>query len=447
MPFGLRNAPIHCQKAMEHILGQSLYTQCLAYIDDIVVFGANRDEFLKNLEDVLARIHAAGLKLNPSKTVIGATSIDYLGWRVDKDGKRISPDRLEAIHDLKEPTSLTDARALLGFANYFRALIERYVDMTEPITELTRAAEKFVWGDRQHDAFEQIKRELLLQRTLVHPCPDEHLHIFTDASDYGIGGVLMNAEFKPIAFFAKTLTPQQRRWSTIEKECYALYFGTTKFRRYLAGRDFTAHLDHRNLVYMDRSLNSKVIRWSLALSEYSFDIVHVPGSDNSVADTLSRLVHLDETSVEPSPPPEAHRESFQEAHGGDAGHLGRDATCKRIIAADKGWPGMRRDVTAWIRQCPVCQLTRLKLSPFPQATHPMTGSRPFEVVEADTIGPLSLPGQHRYAVVIIDTFTRLTQAYPHEEHGRCICTFGFIDMDETLWLPDMFDYRWWLTVP
>ncbi|KAG9390661.1 hypothetical protein J8273_8027 [Carpediemonas membranifera] len=384
MPFGMKNAPIQCQRALEAVLSDSLYTQALAYVDDVIIYGKDRNTFLKNLRDVLHKLHAAGLRLNAAKTVLGVEEIDYLGWRLNARGRRIAPDRLQAIRDIKPPTNLTEARSVLGLANYFRPIIERYADITEPITVLTRAtAGPFAWGSSQQRALEAVKTELLTERVLRHPQPDETLHLYTDASDVAVGGMLANEEGHPIAFFSHTLNPTQRRWSTTEQECYGLYFGMTKMKRYLAGRHFVTHTDHRNLLFAHKSTNAKVIRWRLAMNEFDFDLVHIPGQENTVADTLSRLVHVSTAEASLN-----KRETFKAHHGGSAGHLGVRATCRRIANAGQSWPGLHKDVQQWVSECPVCQLTRLNVQPVGQHPHALAGAYPFQVVQMDHIGPL-----------------------------------------------------------
>ncbi len=412
MPFGLRNAPLHCQRAIESVLGSALYTKALAYIDDVIIFGRSKKEFLVNLEDVLQRLNKFGLRLNAGKSTLAATEVDYLGWRVTGAGRRISPDRLEAIHSLKRPSNISEARSLLGFANYFRALISKYADITEPITALTRVTEVFKWGDEQENAFQEIKKQLLSNTLLHHPRPGSKLHFHSDASDIGVGGMLSDENGRPLVYFSAVLNSTQRRWSTIEKECYALYFGITKCRRYLSGRHFVAHTDHRNLVFIDRSQNQKVVRWRLALNEYDFQLRHVAGSENIIADTFSRLLTSSEVGDQEASRPKKHRQSFEEHHNSHVGHMGSQATLTRLQQAGQSWKGMEKDIIRWISACPVCQLTRRTSKPVQHQLHNTSGAFPFQMIQADAIGPLPTSDEGlKHAIVVVDTFSKLTQAY------------------------------------
>ncbi|GKT29972.1 Retrovirus-related Pol polyprotein from transposon, partial [Aduncisulcus paluster] len=94
MPFGLVNAPSHFQFVMNRVLQGLIVPVCLVYIDDVLIFGKSKDEFTINLELVLNRIKAYGLKLNPKKCLIGFQSLEFLGFVISKFGKEISPSRI-----------------------------------------------------------------------------------------------------------------------------------------------------------------------------------------------------------------------------------------------------------------------------------------------------------------------------------------------------------------
>ena len=118
------------------------------------------------------------------------------------------------------------------------------------------------------------------------------IHLYTDASDYGVGGVLFQKvgdKMKPISFVGRSLTFSQLNWSTIQKEAYAIFLCCTKLDPLLRDRKVTIHTDHKNLTYMKSSPNSMVGRWSMALQELDYTIAYVRGSENTVADAMSRL--------------------------------------------------------------------------------------------------------------------------------------------------------------
>ena len=115
------------------------------------------------------------------------------------------------------------------------------------------------------------------------------IFLHTDASDYGIGAYLFqlkNGIEYPIAFISKALKKEQLRWSTPEKEAYAIYYAFVKLEYLIRDVHFTLRTDHKNLTYINLENTGKVKRWKLAIQEYDFDIEHIPGHLNVVADAF-----------------------------------------------------------------------------------------------------------------------------------------------------------------
>ena len=96
---------------------------------------------------------------------------------------------------------------------------------------------------------------------------------------------------KPIMFASQKLTSTQPKWSTIEREAYAVNWALGKFEIWIYGTPITHHTDHNHLKYLTEGVprSPRLQRWALALSRYQISIVHRPGSANTVADALSRI--------------------------------------------------------------------------------------------------------------------------------------------------------------
>ena len=121
-------------------------------------------------------------------------------------------------------------------------------------------------------------------------------YVQTDASEVGAGGVLLQMfnEVKcPIAFFSKKFSPEQLNYSVTEKECLAIIWSIQKFEIYLYGIQFVLETDHQALTFIDhiKTKNSRVMRWALFLQNYKFQVLAIKGSDNVIADYLSRSAH------------------------------------------------------------------------------------------------------------------------------------------------------------
>lgn len=114
-----------------------------------------------------------------------------------------------------------------------------------------------------------------------------------DASDTSIGYVLgqLNEENKEyvVAYGGKSLSQDQRKFTTTEKECLAVISGIEAYRPYLVHNKFTVVTDHKALVWLQTAKHTgRLERWALKLQEYCFEMVHRPGKSNCVADSLSR---------------------------------------------------------------------------------------------------------------------------------------------------------------
>jgi hypothetical protein len=156
------------------------------------------------------------------------------------------------------------------------------------------------WTEEATTAFEQIKREIEKNQMLFFPQEQGTIHVYTDASDYGIGGYVTqriphagDTEYV-IGYMSKALSETERRWNTIEKECYAILRTFQKFEYLLRDTQFHLYTDHRNLLFLKTPPSPKVLRWKMSIQEYNFFIHHIEGKDNVVADAFSRLVVLNE---------------------------------------------------------------------------------------------------------------------------------------------------------
>ena len=116
--------------------------------------------------------------------------------------------------------------------------------------------------------------------------------LHTDASDYGVGGYFfqtVDGIDQPVAFVSKSLNKSQLRWSVIQIEAYGIFYSCMYLQSLLRDRLLTIRTDHRNLSFITEASNPMIVRWYMALSEFSFTLEFIPGVDNDIADSLSRL--------------------------------------------------------------------------------------------------------------------------------------------------------------
>ncbi|KAK7888647.1 hypothetical protein WMY93_024207 [Mugilogobius chulae] len=255
LPFGLHGAPATFQRLMDQVLRDSS-DFAAAYLDDIVIYSSSWKEHMDHLRTVLNHLQAAGLTVNPAKCVFGASQTEYLGHviGVENCGRRAS--------------LLTD---LTG----------------------SRSPNQIPWNEESLAAFHDVRQALSKNPVLYSPHFDEQFIVQTDASERGLGAVLLQGpvhDRHPVAYISRKLFPREVKYSTVEKEALAIKWALDSFRYYLLGREFTLETDHKALQWLERmkDSNGRITRWYLALQPFRFSIQHIPGKNNVTADYLSR---------------------------------------------------------------------------------------------------------------------------------------------------------------
>ena len=282
-----------------------------------------------------------------------------------------------------------------------------------------------VWSPEGITAFEDIKRLISDCPKLFHMDDISPIHVFTDASDYGIGGYLyqLNPDGKeiPIGFISKSLDKRMANWDTAEKEGFAIFYCLKKWDYLLRYKRFILHTDHENLLLLKQSSNKKVLRWMIALQGYDYDLVHVAGTDNVIADHLSRLCsyeHLSESNnsricalFEFELTSEIKR-IISKAHNRNSGHRGVETTLALLAAGNHQWEHMRSHVRRFIKECPDCQkMSRLRIPihAYRFTTHTYN---PMERIAVDSIEGLPPDSEGNTVIIVItDCFSRFTNLY------------------------------------
>ena len=267
----------------------------MVFLDDVVVFSKDPTQHAADLDLVLRDLQAANLTLKESKCHFGKSELDLLGYVISAEGIKAQPEKTTAIKLLPSPTTVSELRRFLGMCSYYRQLVPEFAKIAEPLFQLTRKNIPWGWDQLQEKAFVALKDSLCSNRVMAHPNTNKPYILYTDACDYAIGGILCqeddNGIERPVQYLSAQLTSTQRRWSTVEKESFAVVYCLDKLRCYLLGAEFVVFTDHKPLLslFTSQMKNTKIQRWGILFEEFGAKIKYRPGANNVRADMLSRI--------------------------------------------------------------------------------------------------------------------------------------------------------------
>ncbi len=468
MTFGLRNAAQTFQRHLNNVLNDLDF--CFAYIDDILVFSANPEEHVRHLKTLFERLKQHQIVVNAAKCVFGASEVEYLGHSISTHGTRPATAKVTAISDFPKPQTVKDLRKFLGMINFYRRFVKNAASIQAPLHVYLRNSKKndktpISWTNEAEEAFSQCKSELSSAALLAHPSENASLRLTTDASDTAMGAVLeqeVKGDWQPLGFFSKKLTNTQRRYSTYDRELLAIYEAIKFFRYMVEARVFTVRTDHKPLIYVFKQNSEKAsprqLRQLDFISQFTTEIEHIPGENNMVADTLSRIseVHTaavidpDELAsaqeqdlelrnllnsstslklqnltpmnsdtaiwcdtatgrIRPYIPLHLRKRVFDMVHS--KSHPGGKATFKAVHKSFV-WPYMERNIKKWARECLPCQRSKVSRHTRTPLKHFELTECRFEHVHMDIVGPLPPSQGHRYCLTMTDRFTRWPEVIP-----------------------------------
>ncbi|XP_011685490.1 PREDICTED: uncharacterized protein K02A2.6-like [Wasmannia auropunctata] len=271
LPFGIKTAPTIFQQAMNFTL--SGLDGVYAYIDNVVVMGSTRQEHDSCLRKTLHRLEEIGWKLKPEKCRLALREIKYLGAIINGSGISADPEATRAVAKLPKTSCVAEVQSFLGMINHYGKFIPHLHQIKKPLEDLTRKNQPWAWNSHHDAAFLRVKKILLSPLLLEHFDPSKTLVVAADACSTGIGN--------------------------LEKEAIALVTAIERFHKFLWGREFILQTDHKPLVALLQTENTKGLkpttaarlkRWAIRLLRYDFKIEYVSTQDFGQADALSRLI-------------------------------------------------------------------------------------------------------------------------------------------------------------
>ncbi|CAM5118741.1 unnamed protein product [Eretmochelys imbricata] len=210
LPFGLRNAPTTFQRLVDNLLA-GFGEFAVAYLDDVAIFSDSWAEHLEHLHAVFQHLREAGLIVKAKKCQIGLNRVTYLGRQVGQGTVNPLQAKVNAIQKWPVPKSKKQVQSFLGLAGYYQRFVPHYSQIATPLTVLIRKKQPNAVqrSEKCQKAFNQLKAALTSDSVLRAPDFDQPFVITTDASECGVGAVLMqegpDQQFHPVVFLSKNL--------------------------------------------------------------------------------------------------------------------------------------------------------------------------------------------------------------------------------------------------
>ncbi|GBG83861.1 hypothetical protein CBR_g37658 [Chara braunii] len=230
-------------------LAQSIINYCvIVYMDDILVYSSSYEGHVQDIEWALHALRDAGFKVALEKCQFFLTTISFLGHVVTDKGLQPEPQKVVAVRDAPMPTTITQVRAFLGLASYYRRFIKGFAAIAGPLTNLLRKDQRLIWTPECDQAFSKLKAALISAPVLIRLDPEKPFVLITDWQPEAISAIL--AQVGPsglenvVEYASKSVPACKRNYAAPTGECYAALWGISHFRAYLYGRKFTLVTDH-----------------------------------------------------------------------------------------------------------------------------------------------------------------------------------------------------------
>jgi len=168
---------------------------------------------------------------------------------ISKNGVHVDLEKFKAIQKWPTPKSVGDIRSFHGLASFYRRFVPNFSTLALPLNELVKKNVAFTWGERQEQAFVLLKEKLTKAPILALLDFSKTFELECDASDVGVGAVLLQRGH-PIAYFSEKLHGAALNYPTDDKELYTLVRALQTWEHYLVSKEFAIHSDHESLKYI-----------------------------------------------------------------------------------------------------------------------------------------------------------------------------------------------------
>jgi hypothetical protein len=227
MPFGLTNSPSVFSALINKVLGDLFDISVISYLDDICVFSKTIEEHQEHVEEVLKRLESENLFCKLEKCDFFKQEVTFCGHVVNSVGVGLTNDKIQAMKVRPKMKCTKDVQKYLGTAVWFQKFIPNYAEITLPLSDLLRKNSTWVWDDRHEWSITKLISAITTAPVLRYFDSSLDTEVFTDASDYAIGGWISQRfedGWHPVLYVSRKLQPNELNFHTQEKECLAMIY-------------------------------------------------------------------------------------------------------------------------------------------------------------------------------------------------------------------------------
>ena len=452
MPFGLTNAPATFQRWVNDLINSNnLENFAAAKIDDVLVYSKTFDDHLVHIKKLLEACKRSNARLKLAKCEFAKPEVIFLGNLISENGVLPDPKKVNAIVNMKEPKNVKEVRSFLGMTNYYRIYIKNFASIVNPLNTLLKKNQKFTWNKEQQESFNMIKNCLSKSPILIYPDLEKSLIVQTDASLTGIGCCLLQEVDNvkhPVCYYSRSLKAHEKNYSVGALEALAMVFAAKKLRHFVYdNQNVIVQTDHRSLQYIKtyKGSNSTAARWWIKLDDAfsKAKITYIKGTENFIADSLSRMLITTDTFVSEQRKddeikilfrnigsnekysyensllkfkgkiivPKALRNVILTEYHENMNHVGITKMID-MISKTYYWPHINSNIARWCKSCDRCQKFKIDRMKKERGIHPHKVGYPWKRIQIDFIGPFVRSADGNcYILSVIDQFTKFGEGF------------------------------------
>ena len=237
--------------------GDILKSTWTTHLDDICIFKERFDDHLRHIEEVLKRLLNSGLRANKSKCKFAMAKLKLFRHTIEDGFLKPDPEKCKVVEEYPIAKTKKQLRIFLGLANFYRKYIEAFADISKALTVLTKKAlpDRIKWSLNADIAINTLKRKLSKEPVLMAPNFNKSFVLQTDASLYGISGILCQEDdtkqLQTISYASRILSPAETRYSVIERELLAIVWSLGHYSHIIFGQEVKIQTDHQPLRYLE----------------------------------------------------------------------------------------------------------------------------------------------------------------------------------------------------